>query len=82
MKNTLMDILYLNGQIVLQKSNHRVLSMHRSISLSKNKVYEIFNFINWLRNEKVKKIRPYHVKNLLKEHDGNTYLLTFGTWTI
>ena len=50
--------------------------MHRSISLSKNEVYAT-NFINWLRNEK-EKIRPYHVKNLLKEHDGNTYLLTFG----
>ncbi len=61
---------------VLKKKSDRVLSMHRSISLSKNEVYAT-NFINWLRNEK-ERIRPYHIKNLLKEHDGDTYLLTFG----
>lgn len=64
---------------VLDNEKDRVLSMHRSVYLGKTKTIAS-NFANWNRYDK-SKIRPYHVKDLLSEHDGTTYLLTYGDIT-
>ena len=68
--------LFMWSNSVLNIEKDRVLSMHRSIYLGKTKTIAS-NFASWNRYNK-SKIRPYHVKDLLSDHDGPTYLLTYG----
>ena len=61
---------------VLNEETDRVVSIHRSVQMSRPDTIAT-NFANWNRREK-DKIMPYHIKNLLSDHDGSTYLLSFG----
>ena len=61
---------------VLNKETDRVVSMHRSVQMSRPDTIAT-NFANWVRRDK-DKIMPYHIKNLLSDHDGSTYLLSYG----
>ena len=54
----------------------RVLSMHRSTSLGKGNVFSTaFQFFLIFPQDK---IQSYHIKNLVKDFSGPTYLLTYG----
>ena len=61
---------------VLKNESDRVISIHRSVQMSRPDTIAT-NFANWVRRDK-DKIMPYHIKNLLSDHDGSTYLLSYG----
>jgi hypothetical protein len=61
---------------VLNNESDRVVSIHRSVQMSRPDTIAT-NFANWVRRDK-NKIMPYHIKKLLSDHDGSTYLLSFG----
>jgi hypothetical protein len=61
---------------VLKNETDRVVSIHRSVQMSRPETIAT-NFANWVRRDKGK-IMPYHIKNLLSDHDGSTYLLSYG----
>ena len=65
-----------NGKLILKNKSDRVVSIHRSVQMSRPDTIAT-NFANWVRRDK-DKIMPYHIKNLLSDHDGSTYLLSFG----
>ena len=77
MKNTANGYSLFNWSNSVLNKDDRVISMHRSVYLGKTNTTLATNFANWTRRDK-DKIRPYHVKNLLVNHSGSTYLLTFG----
>ena len=68
--------LYKWSNETFKNKEARVLSMHRSISLGKGNIFSTaFQFFLIFPQDK---IHSYHVKNILKEFSGSTYLLTYG----
>jgi hypothetical protein len=68
--------LYKWSNETFENKEARVLSMHRSISLGKGNIFS--TAFQYFLISPPDKIHTYHVKNILKDFPGPTYLLTYG----
>lgn len=64
---------------IINKKEDRIISMHRSVALGRIKTIST-NFLYYVNfNPGAGTLRSYHIKELLSDIDGKTYLLTYGS---